>query len=491
MNHLPPSQDPAAPHAEPHEMETRPSSSLSQDEIDSLSEMATVQVIPVHQMETRPITSILETQPMFALAETQVTKRPSLRTNFSWVFGGQMVYLAAQWGIVVVLAQFGTPEIVGRFGLGLAISAPVYAFINLGLNNLLATDARDQFYFGEYFALRILSIIAAVIAIVGIGFGAGYAPEVVAVIAGIGLAKGFESGSDILYGLLQKRERMNYIAYSTITKGILTIVGFGGAFILTDSIIIASWSLAAVWGIILVAVDLRYARRVMPNWRSMKPILSGPRLRHLAWHALPLGISMIAIALTTNIPRYIIESSHGEALLGYFTAIIYILTATSSLFAALQKATSPRMATYYTSHRHRDLLKLLGQLIIGSTFLGVAGVVGAILLGEIFLRWFYGADYAAQSEVLVWLMVSLGPAYIFGFLASAMIVMRLLRARLLISILAAILTFGIGLVLIPPFDLLGAMWTILIVSVVNVILAGLFILYRLIKGDTRDPMPAM
>ena len=51
--------------------------------------------------------------------------RLSLRANFSWTFMGRVVYVGCQWGMLTVLAKLGSPEMVGRFSLGLAVTAPI------------------------------------------------------------------------------------------------------------------------------------------------------------------------------------------------------------------------------------------------------------------------------------------------------------------------------------------------------------------------------
>ena len=68
-----------------------------------------------------------------------VTARPvalSLRANFSWTFVGNVVYAGCQWAMLVVLAKLGTPEMVGQFALGLAISGPVIMLANTGYRRL-------------------------------------------------------------------------------------------------------------------------------------------------------------------------------------------------------------------------------------------------------------------------------------------------------------------------------------------------------------------
>jgi hypothetical protein len=45
--------------------------------------------------------------------------RLTLRTNFLWALSGNVVHAGCQWGILVVLAKLGTPQLVGEFVLGI------------------------------------------------------------------------------------------------------------------------------------------------------------------------------------------------------------------------------------------------------------------------------------------------------------------------------------------------------------------------------------
>ena len=49
-------------------------------------------------------------------------ERLSLRTNFSWMIVGNVVYAGCQWGMLSMMAKLGTPTMVGQFVLALAIS---------------------------------------------------------------------------------------------------------------------------------------------------------------------------------------------------------------------------------------------------------------------------------------------------------------------------------------------------------------------------------
>ena len=91
--------------------------------------------------------------------------------KFSWTFAGNVVYSGSQWGMLMVLAKLGSPEMVGQFALGLAVTAPVIMFANLQLRGVQATDARREYRFGHYLALRLFTTALAILVITGIVFG--------------------------------------------------------------------------------------------------------------------------------------------------------------------------------------------------------------------------------------------------------------------------------------------------------------------------------
>ena len=96
-----------------------------------------------------------------------------------------------------MLAKLGSPEMVGQFTLGLAVTAPVIMFTNLQLRGVQATDAKGDYVFSDYLGLRLIGTGLALLIIAGITFKAGYRWETSLVILAIALAKAFESISDV------------------------------------------------------------------------------------------------------------------------------------------------------------------------------------------------------------------------------------------------------------------------------------------------------
>ncbi len=61
----------------------------------------------------------------------------------------------------------GTPEAVGRFALGLAITTPIILFANLQLRAIQATDVRSEYLFRDYLGLRVLMLSLGLLMILG------------------------------------------------------------------------------------------------------------------------------------------------------------------------------------------------------------------------------------------------------------------------------------------------------------------------------------
>ena len=363
-----------------------------------------------------------------------------------WTFIGNVVYAGCQWGMLVVLTKLGSPEMVGQFALGLAITAPVFRFADLRLRNVQATDTRREYLFGDYLSLRLITTALALLTIVGIVLVSGYRREMALVILAIGTAKAFEAMSDAFYGLLMQHERMDRIAKSMMIKGPLSLVALGVGVYLTDSIFWGAVGLTVAWALILAGYDIRSGALIlkpMPKPVGPAPDEGGqkaglrPRwemrtLAKLAWLTLPLGIVTLLSSLNSNIPRYFVEGYLGERELGIFAAIAYIQKVGPTVVFALGRAASPQLAKYYAAENGKAFRTLLLKLVGISTLLGGAGVLAALVAGRQILTMLYGPEYV-RPDVFVWLMAGVGIDYVATSLYYGMMAARYFRAQMLLS----------------------------------------------------------
>jgi O-antigen/teichoic acid export membrane protein len=410
--------------------------------------------------------------------------RLSLRVNASWTLAGNIIYAACQWGMVVVLARLGAPELLGQFALGLAISTPVLMLTNLQLRALHSTDARHEYQPGDYLALRLAMTTLALLLIAGVVIFAGYPQATAFVILAVALAKAVEALSDVCYGAFQQHERLDRVARSMILRGGLGLLALGAGVALTGEVLWGALALALAWAGVLLAYDLPRNRALAAAHGAgrLRPRWHGPTLLRLARLALPLGVVMMLVALNTNIPRYIVEQALGTSALGIFAAIAALERIGTTFVSALGQAASPRLARAYAAGNETAYRALVLKLVAGGGALGIVGVLLALLVGQPVLALLYEETYA-RADVLAWVMLAAGLGYVASFLGYAATARRIIGWQP--AILAATVSASLlaSLLLVPAHSLVGAGQAMTIAA--GVMVAGYLSVFVLQKNPTQ------
>lgn len=399
-------------------------------------------------------------------------KLPSLRANFIWTLVGNIMYGASLWGILILISKFGTAEIVGRFALAFAVTAPVILLGNLALRAVQATDASKRYEFGHYLALRLATTSMAFLTIAGIVIVMRYPWDTSLVIIIVGLAKSLESISDVIYGLFQQHERMSKISISMIAKSFLSFLGVAAGLFLGKSLFWGMVGLATAWGLTLVMYDLPVGKTLVMSEEAhstderrdkmLLPIWNWDQIFRLAWLTLPLGIATSMVSLNLNIPRYFLERSYGEYNLGIFAALAYPLTAGTLVVNALGQSASPRLAKYYESRNVKKFRNLLLTLTSIGLLMGLVFIVLVLFFGRQLLGIIYQAEYANYGREFLWLALAAGIEFTFSFMGYGMTAAHYFRIQPVIFFISAVLSVGLGYLLIPAHGILGAIQVILI-----------------------------
>jgi O-antigen/teichoic acid export membrane protein len=429
----------------------------------------------------------------------QKLKPLTLRRNFSWTFTGNLIYAACQWGMLVVLAKLGSPEMVGQFTLGLAVTAPVIMFTNLQLRGIQATDAKGEYLFSDYLGLRLIGTGLALLIIAGITLKTGYRWETSLVILAIALAKAFESISDVFYGLIQQHERMDRIAIALMIKGPLSLLLLSIGVSLTGSVVGGAIGLAIAWGLVLFGWEIRNGRLILKNSshgrepedllvadaepaKSQNPLYprwDGKILGKLVWLALPLGFVMMLISLNTNIPRYFIERYLGERELGIFAAMSYLMVVGQMVVSALAESASPRLAKYYAAGNSTAFGTLMLKLVGVGLMLGAGGVFVAVVAGGPILTLLYKPEYAERADLFLWLMVAAGILYVAAFLGYGITAARYFRVQMPLFVLVTGSSAFACFWLIPAMGLRGAAIALIVGAIVQTVFSLGVIVYAL------------
>ena len=385
--------------------------------------------------------------------------KSKLVLNTAWMTFGQAVYAACQWATLIILARFGGAELVGDYALALAVTTPVFIFSQLQIRYVFVTDVVDRYAFGDYLLVRLMTTGLAGLFLVALMLFGDFSWGVGAVILAVGVARAFESLSDLLYGVSQRHERLDLIGISLVLRAVLGLAALTLGLYLGDRLVVGVLAMAASWAAVLVIYD----RRVTAGWRQQAE-RRGPRptpevLRRaiqLARLGLPLGVTVMLGSLNTNIPRYFVASQIGQQGLGALAAMAYFVIAGDLVVNAIGQSASSRLATSFASGATAAFRRLLGYMLLVSAVLGAAGVLAALVLGPSILRFLYGAEFVQKADIFAWVMTAGAIGYLASPLGYALTAMRWFRLQpVVLATVVAVNALGCYL-LVSRYGLGGA-----------------------------------
>ncbi len=247
----------------------------------------------------------------------------------------------------------------------------------------------------------------------------------------------------------------------------------------------AYWALAVgVLGYLMgTAVPLIFY--VIPKERARMRAANAPwishdwkRLRSLLVLAFPLGIVMLLVSLTGNVPQYAIERSLGTQQLGVFAALSYLIVAGSTVVGALGQSAAPRLAVYFAARNFQAFWSLSRRLMAIGVALGIGGFVLARLIGGRMLSILYAPEYAAQTEVLEVLAIAAGFSFAASFAGYSMTAARKFAVQAPLFGGVLLVSVGASFGLVSEFGLMGAAFALMLTSAVQLALSLLVLKRR-------------
>ncbi|MCR9163436.1 MAG: lipopolysaccharide biosynthesis protein [Nannocystaceae bacterium] len=390
---------------------------------------------------------------MASTTTSQSLPELSRRASFGWTLAGRVIYGAAQWGTLVVVAKLGSVTDVGRFSLGLAVTAPVMVFCNMHLRNLFATDATGRFGWATYARVRQVTALVGLL-VCTVMAASLYAGAAAWVIAAVALAKAIEMLEDLRYGVFQKFGRMDGFSMSLILRAIAGVGLLATTLVVTGDLRLAVLAMAAAW----LGVWLLHDRPRSDALLAARGVATEPKgqPRALVMMALPMGLMWLVDSLNQNIPRYVVEANLGEQLLGFYVPMTYVVTVGSAFVFALGAPLAPRLARYVAEGNAAAFAKLSLALFGVAAVLGGVGILVAATAGEMFLSLAYAESFAAYQAEFVWIMIGGAMHFVLALSMYALTAARLLKTQALVYLAAALTTALAAIAWVPCAGLMGA-----------------------------------
>ena len=425
-----------------------------------------------------------------SVSQKQALGGLSLRANFSWTFVGNVLYSVTQWGLLTLLTKFFEPELFGRYSLAFSIVTPLFVASAMQLRAVYVSDVsqedqpqHEEATFASYLVLRLTTTALALL-LVMLLVAVGVIPwHLFGLSVLLGCNQALVLVKDIYQGVMQKHDRMDILSISKVLQGLASLVGAIGMVLLTRSILMVVLGMLVARFLVLLLYHVPQARAVHATAQcaanehaapvplvtpaSLRQALNVSQLWSLARTALPLCVVMLLINLHLHVPRYFLADL-GEAEVGYFSAVASLAAMPELVITALGHSAVRQLALRYAKDK-RAYLALVGQLVAIGAALGLAGVLGAVALGRPVLGLLFRPEYAAFTDVLIWLMVARAVMNVQSFLGYSMTAARWFNAQMWTYGLMLVSLFVAAWFVIPLWGGLGAAWATLASACVTLI----------------------
>jgi O-antigen/teichoic acid export membrane protein len=410
----------------------------------------------------------------------EIFVKNKLKSKLSWSLFGNIIYALSQWGVVTIIAKYGTSRDLGIYSIGLAVTAPIVLFFNFQLRTILATDSKNEYEFKQYYGGRIIHLTISFLIILPVSFIYGENKETIIAIILMGLVKYFESLSDIFMGLFQKKGRIDLIGKSQLFRGIFTVVIFGLSFVLTRNVILSVCGLLITMIVRFISYDMKKAQEyadIIPSFDSWLRLI---RI------ALPLGIVSLINSLNTNIPRYLLDRLSSPSDLGIYSALSYVLVAANMLITPISLLAAPKLADAYNNNRVKQFVKLNIILILFSTLVFIPIILILIIKGENVLKILYSDEYATYNYEFIIINCSMLFSFYTTFFNLSIVAARFIQIQPIINFIVTIISFLTSYFFINLYGgVLGASYSLLISRASQTMLSFFIMVYaiRKLKND--------
>ena len=90
-------------------------------------------------------------------------REQSLKKNMLWNAAGNLIYLACQWLVTVLVTNLGAFHDAGLLSVAMSVSATFQTLAMFGIRNFQVSDVREKYSNTCYVQLRLLTCLAALV----------------------------------------------------------------------------------------------------------------------------------------------------------------------------------------------------------------------------------------------------------------------------------------------------------------------------------------
>ena len=323
-------------------------------------------------------------------------KELSIGQSIAWNSLGNITYLGCSWLITILVVLLGADySASGQLAVAMSVGNVFATIVLFRVRPVQVSGSYSQFDSSVFVGARWVTSIAAVIICCIYGFltvsKSNY--EIVALYC---LFKFVESYIDVLHGIDQINNRLDYAAVSQILRGVLLVAGFIAGLQLFNSLPAAILLMSLSSLLVLVLYDNNRAKQfssVTPSF-ALGPIASLLRI------CAPGFLASFCCTAVVSIVRQRYGLIYGDQLLGVYAAVAAPTVIVQALISYLYAPLLGPLASRWNKKDYAGVIHSIKRVALVGVAATLLLTIASLLFGEPVLRLLLGNGAANCSYYL-------------------------------------------------------------------------------------------
>lgn len=324
------------------------------------------------------------------------------RRNFIWNTLGTGFNAFNSLFFMIIVTRINGIDEAGIFTIAFSTACILYAIGLYAGRIYQVTELNKKISDIDFIMSRLITNILMIVFLVIFCFFKRYNTEKFIVFLLLTLYKALEAFSDVIYGVLQKNDKLDIVGKSLFSKSLMSIVIFLIIDMIFKNMILSIMSMIAICVLIMFFYDFKKVYKYI-NFKS-KVVMKN------VFDILKKGFFTFAISFlgmyVLNAPKYSIDTYLAD---NYQTIFGIIVMPATVIGLMAQFLIHPYLNKFVFLYENRDLAKLkklLLKLISVIIIFGIISTVAAYLLGTQVLGIVYGLDLSEYKMGLAIIIVS-------------------------------------------------------------------------------------
>lgn len=400
-------------------------------------------------------------------------KQVNKTKSFIWNSIGMITSSIISFILLIFVTRINGIDNSGIFSYLFSLSFIVFTFITYGGRIYQISDYNDEYNYDDYYSTRYITTL------IGLAFSIiyvvvfNYSIENIVILFSLLGVKILDCFSDVIYGTLQKNDRLDIVGKSLTFKAVFSTIGFIGTNYIFKSMLISTIVFFIINLVIFIIYDLFNEKKYSIHCKKITK-----KSKQLIIQTRYIVMCAFISTILANVPRFIGKTCVTDTELGYIGILIMIPTVLSLAGQLIIQPSLIDLTNFYNKHDKKSFINEIKKSFMYVLFIAIICVICSYFFGVPVLEMLYNVDFSKYKFIFITLIIG-GIFNVVSFIIMILLnIFRKLKIQLYAYIIILILSVLITKISFNIFGYYGIYYGFLIYMYVEMIVfIGIFIYF--------------